>query len=62
MCSLCYGYGFWAIGQPNPMGEMDSHSMPSYKCPECKNGKFEMDEVVRLYIRDNLEKIKQIKK
>jgi hypothetical protein len=37
-CSTCWGYGLWAIGYPSPMGEMDSHSMPSRKCPECGKG------------------------
>lgn len=35
-CSTCYGYGLWAIGDPSPMGPMDSRSMPTIPCPECK--------------------------
>ena len=37
-CKTCYGYGLWAIGDPSPMGEMDSHDCPSKKCPECGKG------------------------
>ena len=37
-CKTCLGYGLWAIGEPSPMGKMDSLSMPSKKCPECGKG------------------------
>jgi len=38
-CKTCYGFGFWAIGAPNPMGPMDaSDGMPTKKCPECGAG------------------------
>ena len=34
-CKTCVGYGLWAIGDPSPMGPMDSRGMPSIPCPEC---------------------------
>ncbi len=37
-CKTCWGYGLWAIGDPCPMGPMDSHGCPSKKCPECGAG------------------------
>jgi len=38
-CKTCYGFGFWAIGSPSPMGPMDaSDGMPTKKCPECGAG------------------------
>jgi len=44
-CLRCVGHGIWAIGDPSPMGEMDSNSMPSKKCPECGSiGKCPVDE------------------
>lgn len=35
-CGSCYGYGLWAVGNPSPMGPMDSKDMPTKSCPECK--------------------------
>lgn len=36
-CTSCYGYGLWAMGDPSPMGPMDSSDgMPTIECPECK--------------------------
>ena len=38
-CKMCYGFGMWAIGAPNPMGPMDAgEGMPTKKCPECGAG------------------------
>ena len=35
-CNTCWGYGLWAVGDPCPMGRMDSRDgSPSKKCPEC---------------------------
>ena len=35
-CTLCYGYGMWAIGSPSPMGPMDVRDgFPTYQCPQC---------------------------
>jgi len=44
-CSTCIGFGLWGIGNPSPMGAMDSTEMPSIKCPECGAvGKIEMKQ------------------
>ncbi len=38
-CSMCQGFGFWAIGDPSPMGPMDyGDGYPTKKCPECGAG------------------------
>ena len=37
-CSTCYGYGLWALGEPCPIGKLDSQDCPSKKCPECGKG------------------------
>lgn len=38
-CSICMGYGLWAVGDPCPMGPMDyADGCPNKKCPECGRG------------------------
>jgi len=38
-CKTCYGYGFWAIGDPCPMGPIDfSDGCPTTECQECGMG------------------------
>jgi hypothetical protein len=35
-CDRCLGFGLWAIGEPNPMGEMDAkEGLPTIACPIC---------------------------
>jgi len=35
-CKICWGYGFWAIGKPYPMGRVDAgDGIPTIACPEC---------------------------
>jgi len=35
-CSVCYGYGMWAIGFSSPMGPIDAQDgCPTKPCPEC---------------------------
>ena len=37
-CNYCYGFGMWAIGNPDPMGPMDAKDgMPTKKCFSCKS-------------------------
>ena len=56
-CSICKGFGFWAIGQPNPIGEMDSKELPSFKCPECRQGKLSMPEEMKaFYLRQSKDR------
>jgi hypothetical protein len=35
-CTVCLGFGMWAIGDRSPMGPMDAEDgMPTIKCPIC---------------------------
>lgn len=35
-CKTCYGYGLWAVGEPNPVTLMDVNvGMPTLRCPGC---------------------------
>ena len=39
-CTSCLGYGFWAVGEPSPMGRMDyMDGYPNKKCKECGHGR-----------------------
>jgi len=39
-CTICYGYGFWPIGDLVPIGEFDSKDWGNrvIMCPWCKKG------------------------
>ena len=39
-CKLCYGYGFWPIGDLIPIGEIDSQDWGNkcIQCPFCGKG------------------------
>jgi hypothetical protein len=36
LCTRCYGFGLWAVGDPVPMGPIDAmDGLPTIPCPEC---------------------------
>ena len=36
LCTTCYGFGLWAVGDPVPMGPIDAmDGLPTIPCPEC---------------------------
>jgi len=54
-CKSCLGYGLWAIGHPNPMGEIDAgDGYLTLACPECGANVNPIEDIVR---DENLEVI-----
>jgi hypothetical protein len=51
-CLKCYGFGWWAIGDLVPLGEMDAREYGKFtiKCPWCNAG-FEKGEKYELLKR-----------
>ena len=46
-CGTCNGFGLHALGEHTPIGELDSKSMPTMKCPECGKGEKRRFHVLR---------------
>ena len=35
-CTICRGYGLWALGDATPMGPIDAgDGLPTQPCPKC---------------------------
>jgi len=61
-CEMCYGFGFWSIGNLVPIGEMDSEEWAKrvVKCPWCGAG-FAENERYK-YLLDTKTKMEEKKK
>ena len=58
-CGTCLGYGLHALGEHTPIGELDSKSLPTMKCPECGKGEKRNFNVLRKgqHLFNEIEKI-----